>query len=124
VSNKPRFIMCNCTGQCPGFAKLDLWAFLNRVREQLDVEYAILHPQLCVDDGDRFLADIIKPGAHYIIGACDPRMQKKMFDGIFKEKGLDMASAVTSLDLRDMTADEAYAKVKEAVAQVSQAQPA
>jgi len=116
--------MCNCTGQCPGFAKLDLWAFLNRVREQLDVEYAILHPQLCVDDGDRFLADIIKPGAHYIIGACDPRMQKKMFDGIFKEKGLDMASAVTSLDLRDMTADEAYAKVKEAVAQVSQAQPA
>lgn len=124
MSNKPRFIMCNCTGQCPGFAKLDLWAFLNRVREQLDVEYAILHPQLCVDDGDRFLADIIKPGAHYIIGACDPRMQKKMFDGIFKEKGLDMASAVTSLDLRDMTADEAYAKVKEAVAQVSQAQPA
>ena len=56
---KPRFIMCFCTGECPGFAKLDLWKLVNYVRNQLDVEYAIIHPQLCVDDGDRFWRDYL-----------------------------------------------------------------
>jgi hypothetical protein len=51
----PRFIMCFCTGECPGFAKLELWKLINFVRNELDVEYAIIHPQLCVTDGDNFL---------------------------------------------------------------------
>jgi len=119
MNGKPRFIMCNCTGQCPGFAKLDLWAFINRVRDQLDVEYAIVHPQLCVDDGDRFWQDVAKPGVVYIVGGCDPRMQRKMFGAILKEKGVDLDTQLTSLDLRDMSAEEAYAKVKEAVAQAT-----
>jgi heterodisulfide reductase subunit A-like polyferredoxin len=116
MSKKPRFIMCNCTGQCPGFAKLDLWAFINRVRNNLDVEYAIVHPQLCVDDGDRFWRDVAKKDALYVVGACDPRMQRKMFGAVLQERGVDLDAQVISLDLRDMSAEEAYGKVKEAVA--------
>ncbi len=36
---KPRFIMCICTGQCPGFTSLNLWELINYVRTELDVEY-------------------------------------------------------------------------------------
>ncbi|MBS7634773.1 hypothetical protein KEJ34_04665 [Candidatus Bathyarchaeota archaeon] len=114
----PKFIMCFCTGECPGFAKLELWKFINFVRNELDVEYAIVHPQLCVDDGDRFLKDHLREGETdtiYIIGGCDPRMQKKMFKNAFAEKGLDVDKQLISLDLRNMPTEEAMKKVQEAV---------
>jgi heterodisulfide reductase subunit A-like polyferredoxin len=115
---KPRFIMCFCTGECPGFAKLDLWKLVNFVRNELDVEYAIVHPQLCVGDGDNFWKDYLREGDNdkkYIVGGCDPRMQKKMFKDAFAEKGIDFDKQVVSLDLRNMETPEAMKKVGEAV---------
>jgi len=114
----PRFIMCFCTGECPGFAKLNLWKLVNFVRNELDVKYAIIHPQLCVDDGDRFLKDFLNEknkNAVYIIGGCDPRMQRKMFKDVFAEKGLDFDKQAIPLDLRNMETEEAMKKVAEAV---------
>jgi len=118
MGEKPRFIMCFCTGECPGFANLELWKLINFVRNELDVEYAIVHPQLCVDDGDRFLVDYLREGREdiaYIVGGCDPRMQKKMFKDAFKEKGLDIDEQLISLDLRNMKTEEAMKRVAEAV---------
>ncbi|MCM8766479.1 MAG: hypothetical protein NC901_00205 [Candidatus Omnitrophica bacterium] len=112
---KPRFIMCICTGQCPGFTNLNLWELINYIRGELDVEYAIVHPQLCVDDGDRFIKDFIKPNVKYIIGACDPKMQRKMFKDAFAEAGGNYDEQVISLDLRNMPTEQAMNKVKEAV---------
>ncbi|MCD6079846.1 MAG: hypothetical protein B6D53_01210 [Candidatus Omnitrophica bacterium 4484_49] len=115
AEQKPRFIMCICTGQCPGFSSLDLWQLINTVRGEMDVEYAIVHPQLCVDDGDRFFKDYIKPGVKYVIGACDPKMQRKMFKDAFAEAGGNFDEQVIALDLRNMTTEEAINKVKEAL---------
>jgi heterodisulfide reductase subunit A-like polyferredoxin len=117
----PRFIMCICTGECPGFAKLNLWKFINFVRNELNVEYAIVHPQLCVDDGDRFWRDYLKEGDKntiYIVGGCDPKMQRKLFGEIFRAKGLDVDRQLISLDLRNMETEEAMRKVEEAVNKV------
>ena len=115
MSDLPRFVMCMCTGQCPGFAKLDMWSLINYVRNEVDVDYAVIHPQLCVDDGDAFLRDLAQQGVHYVIGGCDPRMQRKMFKDVFAEKGLDFEAQVTPLDLRDMETPQAIAKVTETV---------
>ncbi|HUV93370.1 MAG TPA: hypothetical protein VMX14_00885 [Anaerolineae bacterium] len=115
----PRFIMCFCTGKCPGFDKLDLWDLINYVRNELDVEYAIIHPQLCVDDGDAFWHDYAKPGVKYIVGGCDPRMQRKMFKDALVDVGADFESQVVSLDLRNMTTPEAMEKVAKAVEEVT-----
>ena len=116
-NQKPRFLMCICTGQCPGFKSLDLWELVNTVRQDMDVEYAIVHPQLCVDDGDRFIKDYVKNDGLYIIGACDPKMQKKMMKDAFKEAGGDFEKQVIPLDLRNLSTEEAINKVKEAVEQ-------
>ncbi len=116
--NLPRFIMCFCTGECPGFAKLDLWKLINFVRNELEVQYAFVHPQLCVTDGENFLKDYLKESDKdktYIIGGCDPRMQKKMFKDAFVEKGLDFDKQVISLDLRNMETEAAMKKVEETV---------
>jgi len=118
MKEKPRFVMCICTGQCPGFASLDLWKLINYVRSELDVEYAIVHPQLCVDDGDRFWRDYAKPEVTYVVGACDPKMQRKMFKDVFTEIGGDYEKQVVSLDLRNMSTEDAIKKVTETIKQL------
>jgi heterodisulfide reductase subunit A-like polyferredoxin len=117
MNGKPRFILCNCTGECPGFKDMNFWQLLNYVRNELESEYAVLHPQLCMEDGERFLLEILKPDTLYIIGACDPRMQKKMFRDAFEKAGLSFDALVIPLDLRAMTTEKALEKVKEAYAQ-------
>jgi len=113
--SKPRFLMCICTGECPGFKNLELWKLVNYVRNQLEVEYAVVHPQLCVDDGDRFLRDLIRPGEKYVIGGCDPKMQKKMFSQAFKEAGGNFEEQAVALDLRNLSTEEAMERVRKAV---------
>jgi len=119
MADKPRFVTCFCTGECPGFQELNLWQLVNRVRNELEVEYAIIHPQLCVDDGDRFWRDYAKPNLIYIVGGCDPRMQRKMFKDVIAEIEGDFDKQIIPLDLRNMSTDEAYNKVAETVASLS-----
>lgn len=111
----PGFIMCVCTGKCPGFQVMDIWDFINQVRVELPVEYAFIHPQLCEEDGDRFLADFLKSNRKLIIGACAPNMQKKMFKDAFKEAGLNIDKDLVKLDIRDMTNEKAFEVVKNAL---------
>ena len=121
MKDKPRFILCNCTGECPGFKDMNFWQVLNFVRNELPSEYAVLHPQLCMDDGERFLTEILKPGERYVIGACDPRMQKKMLRDAFQKANLDFDEHVIGLDLRTLTAEQAIEKIKQAFAQAEAA---
>jgi heterodisulfide reductase subunit A-like polyferredoxin len=114
MAGKPRFLLCNCTGECPGFKDMNFWQLLNFVRNELESEYAVLHPQLCMDDGERFLVEILKPGERYVIGPCDPRMQKKMFRDAFEKAGISFDQQVIPIDLRTLSTEEAIAKVKQA----------
>ena len=120
MPGKPRFLMCNCTGECPGFKDMNFWQLLNYVRNELDAEYAVLHPQLCMDDGERFLIEVLKRGEKFVIGACDPRMQKKMFRDAFEKAGLSFDEHVIALDLRTLTTEQAMAKVREAFERLAQ----
>jgi heterodisulfide reductase subunit A-like polyferredoxin len=111
----PGLIMCVCTGKCPGFSKMDIWDFINRVRIELPVEYAFIHPQLCEEDGDRFLADLLKAKRKMVIAGCAPNMQYKMFRGAFESEGMDVKESFVPLDIRDMSTDDAVAKVSAAL---------
>ena len=112
---RPGLIMCVCTGKCPGFSKMDIWDFINRVRVELPVEYGFIHPQLCEEDGDRFLADMLKGKRKVIVAGCAPNMQNKMFRDAFAAAGMDVADDLVPLDIRDMTTDEAVEKVAAAL---------
>ena len=107
--------MCVCTGKCPGFSQMDIWDFINRVRIELPVEYGFIHPQLCEEDGDRFLHDYLKAHRKVVIGACALNMQRKMFKDAFAEAGLDVNKDLTAIDVRDMTTDQAIEKVSAAL---------
>jgi heterodisulfide reductase subunit A-like polyferredoxin len=115
MDQRPGLIMCVCTGKCPGFAKMDIWDFINRVRVELPVEYGFIHPQLCEEDGDRFLADMLKAGRKLVIAGCAPNMQYKMFRDAFADAGMDIKADLMPLDVRDMTVEEAFEKVRKAL---------
>lgn len=103
--------MCVCTGKCPGFEKLDIWDFINQVRVELPVEFGMIHPQLCEEDGDRFLADLLRAKRPLVIAGCAPTMQYKLFRDAFAERGMDVRKDMIPLDIRDMPTDEAVEKV-------------
>jgi len=114
----PGFIMCVCTGKCPGFQDMDIWDFINQVRMELPVEYGFIHPQLCEEDGDRFLADFLKARRKVVIAACAPNMQRKMFKQAFLDEGLDVEKDAVMLDIRDMTNEKAIEKVTTALTEL------
>src|SRR5512139_3354756 len=103
---RPGLIMCVCTGKCPGFSQMDIWDFINRVRIELPVEYGFIHPQLCEEDGDRFLMDFLKSHRKVVIGGCAPNMQYKLFRDAFTASGLDVTRDLMPIDVRDMTTDK------------------
>lgn len=112
------FIMCVCTGKCPGFEKMDMWDFINRVRVELPVEYAFIHPQLCEEDGDRFWKDFVQPGRKYMVGGCAASMQYKLFRDAFSEMGLDVKKDLVPLDVRDKTTEEAFNMVEKKLEEI------
>jgi len=94
---------------------MDIWDFINRVRVELPVEYGFIHPQLCEEDGDRFLMDFLKAHRKVVIGGCAPNMQIKLFRDAFTASGLDVSKDLTAIDVRDMTTDQAVEKVNAAL---------
>ena len=120
--SKPGFIMCVCTGKCPGFSQMDIWDFINRVRIELPVEYGFIHPQLCEEDGDRFLMDFLKSHRKVVIGGCAPNMQNKLFRDAFNASGLDVTKDLVAIDVRDMTTDKAVEKVSDALKKMEAAE--
>lgn len=47
-------------------------------------------------DGDAFWRDYAKPGVKYIVGGCDPRMQRKMYKDALGEVGVRFEEAIVS----------------------------
>jgi heterodisulfide reductase subunit A-like polyferredoxin len=104
---KEGFLFCVCQGTCPSFAKENAYEITNMVRKNYNVEFAAIHPQLCADDGDRFLKNLLKGteiDVLYVAG-CDPVMQKKMFKDSFAAVGFPETKLV-GVDVRNKTTEE------------------
>lgn len=104
---KEGFLFCVCQGTCPSFAKENAYEITNMVRKVHNVEFAAIHPQLCADDGDRFLKNLLKNtdiDVLYVAG-CDPTMQKKMFKESFAAVGFD-ENKLHGVDVRNKTTEE------------------
>jgi len=113
---KEGFLFCVCQGTCPSFAKENAYEITNIVRKNFNVEFAAIHPQLCADDGDRFLRNLLKGtdiDVLYVAG-CDPVMQKKMFKESFAAVGFDEKKLVGA-DVRNKTTEEVKKQISELI---------
>ena len=118
-NKKIGFIFCVCTGKCPGFSKMDMWDFINIIRAEYPVEYAFIHPMLCDEDGERFLAEFLKKDRRYLVAGCAPIMQRKLFKDSFANAGLDVNKDLIPIDVRNLTTQEALALVKKTLEEIA-----
>jgi heterodisulfide reductase subunit A-like polyferredoxin len=77
------------------------------IESDLDVDYAIVHPQLCGAGGNKVMEDVLRsaeddPDTLVIVGACEPEAQQKLFQELFRKTGFDQDHFV-AMDIRDAT---------------------
>ena len=75
---------------------------------------------MCVDDGDRFWKDYAKKDTVYIVAACDPKMQRKMYKDVLAELGCDFDTQIFPIDLRNTPTEQAMAKIRAFVEEVTE----
>jgi heterodisulfide reductase subunit A-like polyferredoxin len=100
-------IICNCKGLSPSFKSSDTNTLPFEIESGLDVDYAIVHPQLCGMGGNRIMEDVLRsaeddPDTLVIVGACEPEAQQKLFQKLFRKTGFDQGHFV-AVDIRGET---------------------
>ena len=98
---KPKLLLCNCKGLCPSFKDTDMNTLPFQLESDLDVEYAMLHPQLCGQGGNAVLLELLRaaaaePDAPVVVGACAPDAQFKLFKKVMRQAGFPEGRLVQS----------------------------
>ena len=91
---KIKILLCNCKGLCDSFRNTDMNTLPFEIESELEVHYAILHPQLCGQGGNEVLTEILRqsagePDTYVVSGACAPEAQTKLFKKVLRNTGFD-----------------------------------
>lgn len=121
---KIKILLCNCKGLCPSFKDTDMNTLPFEIESELDVQYSVLHPQLCGQGGNALLTEILReaaaePDTYVVSGACAPEAQSKLFKKILRVTGFDGRRFV-GVDIRKTDNDGILAVLKEAVERIVQ----
>lgn len=116
---KIKILLCNCKGLCKSFEKSDFNTLQFQLESELEVEYAVLHPQLCGQGGNQVLADIFRqsaaePDTYILSGACAPDAQQKLFQKLMRKSGFDPRRFV-AVDIRNTDNDGILDRIRETV---------
>jgi heterodisulfide reductase subunit A-like polyferredoxin len=117
---KVKMLLCNCKGLCPSFAGTDMNTLPFQLESELDVEYTVLHPQLCGQGGSAVLEDVLRTAdreTYVIVGACAPEAQRKLFKKVLRTTGFDEQRFV-AVDIRGTDNDGILERLREAVRRV------
>lgn len=101
---KIKVLLCNCKGLCASFKDTDMNTLPFEIESELDVQYTVLHPQLCGQGGNGVLADVLReaaadPEVYVVSGACAHEAQSKLFKKLLRETGFDPQRFV-AIDIR------------------------
>ena len=114
-------LLCVCQGTCPSFQAMDTFGVLNSLRREELFDWVGVHPQLCSDDGDRYLRELLR-GAEIdelYVAACDPTMQRKMYRDAFDSVGFGRDRHI-GIEIRNMNTEQVIQKIKDVVAERGQ----
>jgi len=114
-----KVLLCNCKGLCQSFKESDFNTLPFEVESELEVKYAVLHPQLCGQGGNEVLADVFResakdPETYIVSGACAPEAQHKLFQKLMRKTGFDPQRFV-AVDIRGTNNEGILAALKEKV---------
>jgi heterodisulfide reductase subunit A-like polyferredoxin len=89
---KVKVLLCNCKGLCPSFKNADMNTLPFELESDMEVEYGVLHPQLCGQGGNAVLLELLRasagdPETYVVVGACAPDAQYKLFKKVMRQAG-------------------------------------
>ena len=110
-------VICNCKGLSPSFKKSDMNTLPFEIESDLDVDYAVVHPQLCGMGGNRVMEDALRsvaddPETFVIVGACGAEAQLKLFQKLFRKTGFNQDHFLP-VDIRGATNREILERLGE-----------
>ena len=110
-------LVCNCKGLSPSFKNSDMNTLPFEIESDLDVDYAIVHPQLCGMGGNRVMEDALRsreddPETFIIVGACDAEAQLRLFQKLFCKTGFSQDHFLP-VDIRGATNSEILERLAE-----------
>jgi heterodisulfide reductase subunit A-like polyferredoxin len=116
---KIKVLLCNCKGLCGSFKESNFNTLPFEVESELEVQYTIVHPQLCGQGGNEALADIFResakdPDTFIVSGACAPEAQEMLFQKLMRKTGFD-PSRFVAVDIRGTNNEGILLRLKEKV---------
>ena len=116
---KPKLLLCNCKGLCQSFKDTDMNTLPFQLESELDIEYAMLHPQLCGQGGNAVLLEVLRassaePDAQVVVGACAADAQLKLFKKVLRQAGFPEERLVP-VDIRGTDNEGILKRLREAV---------
>jgi len=116
---KVKTLICNCKGFSELFRNADMNTLPFDIESELDVDYAIVHPQLCGQGGSEILEDVLRsagnePDTYIVVAGCAPEAQLKLFKKTFRNTGFDEKHFVP-VDIRGKTNDGILDRLKEEI---------
>jgi heterodisulfide reductase subunit A-like polyferredoxin len=114
---KIKMLLCNCKGLCPSFKDTDMNTLPFQIESELDVEYAVLHPQICGQGGNAILEEAFRAAdgeTYVVVGACAPEAQEKLFKKVLRTTGFDEQRLVP-VDIRGTDNEGILERLRQAV---------
>jgi heterodisulfide reductase subunit A-like polyferredoxin len=117
---KIKVLLCNCKGLCPSFKNADMNTMPFQVESELDVQYTVVHPQLCGQGGNAVLLEVLSKAdddTYILSGACAPEAQEKLFKKLLRVTGFPPERFIT-LDIRGTDNEGILARLKSKVEEI------
>lgn len=122
-----KVLLCNCKGLCPSFKNANMNTLPFELESELDIEYGVLHPQLCGQGGNAVLLELLResasdPETYVVAGACAPYAQYKLFRKVMRQADFPEERFVP-LDIRGTDNDGIVKRVREKVEGLAKLEP-
>lgn len=118
---KVKVLVCGCHSRKLVPENIDLGVLTAELDDDLDVEYAMMHPLLCGSGGNSAMRDLLRGSTHdtfWVLAGCDPSTQAVYFGDVMSESGFPR-SHVIPVDIRGMNTEQAAGAVLRAVSEVT-----
>lgn len=116
---KVKTLICNCKGFSELMRNADMNTLPFDIESELDVDYAIFHPQLCGQGGTKVIEDVLRsatkePNTYVVVAGCAAELQLKLFKKSFRNTRFDEKHFVP-VDIRGKTNDGILDRLKEEI---------
>jgi len=114
---KIKVLLCNCRGLDKAFADLNTRHLTTDVSDELAIDYTILHPELCGDDGSNAFNNALRDwddDTYIICGACAPEQQGGYIAELARSHAIPEKHLV-SIDIRNADNDMVVNRLRLAV---------